>query len=124
MSQFNDEGNIFLALQALQNDPKLRIRRAASIYNACPKKLGRRQKGIQSRPDKGREPLNVFQYIEWIDDQRQFNSISIEIWLCNTSIHFDVPLIECVILRYVMYIFRPGGIGPEKSPRGAQDVLS
>jgi hypothetical protein len=51
MSQFNDEGNIFLALQPLQNDPKLRIRRAASIYNVCPKKLGRRQKGIQSRRD-------------------------------------------------------------------------
>ncbi|RYC77483.1 hypothetical protein BFJ63_vAg19643 [Fusarium oxysporum f. sp. narcissi] len=27
----------------------------------------------------GWEPLNVFQYIEWIDDQRQFNSINIEI---------------------------------------------
>ncbi|EGU86066.1 hypothetical protein FOXB_03416 [Fusarium oxysporum f. sp. conglutinans Fo5176] len=51
MSQFNDEGNIFLALQAHHKDPKLRIRRAASIYDVCPKKLGRRQKGMQSRRD-------------------------------------------------------------------------
>jgi hypothetical protein len=27
----------------------------------------------------GWEPLNVFQYIEWVDDQCQFNSINIEI---------------------------------------------
>ncbi|KAJ3464857.1 hypothetical protein MRS44_009643 [Fusarium solani] len=51
MSEFNSEGNILLALQALQTNPKLRIRRAASIYNVCPKKLGRRQKGMQSRRD-------------------------------------------------------------------------
>jgi hypothetical protein len=31
------------------------------------------------RSDQGWEPLNVLQYIEWIDDQRQFNSINIEI---------------------------------------------
>jgi hypothetical protein len=29
--------------------------------------------------DQGWEPLNLLQYIEWIDDQRQFNSINIEV---------------------------------------------
>jgi hypothetical protein len=51
MPGFNSEGNILLALQGLQHDPKLKIRRAASIYKVCPKKLGRRQKGMQSRRD-------------------------------------------------------------------------
>jgi hypothetical protein len=51
MPQSNDEANIILALDALQNDPKLRIRRAASIYQVCHKKLGRRQRGIQSQRD-------------------------------------------------------------------------
>jgi hypothetical protein len=46
----SDRG-ILLALQALQHDPKLKIRRAASIYKVCPKKLGRRQKGMRSRRD-------------------------------------------------------------------------
>ena len=51
MSESNSEGNILLALQALQHDPKLKIRGAASIYEVCPKKLCRRQKGVQSRRD-------------------------------------------------------------------------
>jgi hypothetical protein len=51
MSEFNSKGNILLALQALQYDPKLKIQRAASIYKVCPKKLGRLQKGMQSRRD-------------------------------------------------------------------------
>ncbi|KAK7592451.1 hypothetical protein V3481_007069 [Fusarium oxysporum f. sp. vasinfectum] len=51
MPQSNDEANIILALHALQNDPKLRIRRAASIYQVCHKKLSRRQRGIQSQRD-------------------------------------------------------------------------
>ena len=54
MSKLNRKGNIFLALQALQAlqcNQKLTIRRAVSIYQVCPKKLGRRQKGMQSRRD-------------------------------------------------------------------------
>ncbi|RKK77815.1 hypothetical protein BFJ71_g16645 [Fusarium oxysporum] len=51
MPEFNSEDNILLALQALQYDPKLKIRRAASIHKVCPKKLGCRQKGMQSRRD-------------------------------------------------------------------------
>ncbi|KAG6979124.1 Pogo transposable element with KRAB domain [Fusarium oxysporum f. sp. conglutinans] len=51
MSQSNDEAKILLALQALQNDPKLSIRGAASIYQVCHQKLGRRQRGMQSRCD-------------------------------------------------------------------------
>ncbi|PNP76804.1 hypothetical protein FNYG_09820 [Fusarium nygamai] len=51
MSQSNNEAKILLALQALRNDPKLSIRGAASIYQVCHQKLGRRQRGMQSRRD-------------------------------------------------------------------------
>ncbi|KAM6509943.1 hypothetical protein FALCPG4_19040 [Fusarium falciforme] len=51
MSQFNNEANILLALKALQDDPKLSLRRAASIYQVHHWTLYRRQKGVQSRRD-------------------------------------------------------------------------
>ncbi|KAG7000206.1 hypothetical protein FocnCong_v013285 [Fusarium oxysporum f. sp. conglutinans] len=47
----NIEGRILLALQALQNDPQLKLRRAAEIYKVGRMMLWRRQKGIQSRRD-------------------------------------------------------------------------
>src|SRR6478736_5126281 len=49
MSQPLDEARILLALQALQNDPKLSLRRASNIYKVNYWKLRRRQNGIQSR---------------------------------------------------------------------------
>ncbi|OBS17615.1 hypothetical protein FPOA_11933 [Fusarium poae] len=51
MSQPLDEARILLALQALQNNPKLSLRRASSIYKVNYWKLRRRQNGIQSRCD-------------------------------------------------------------------------
>ncbi|KAL9561294.1 hypothetical protein ACKAV7_014649 [Fusarium commune] len=51
MSDPTIEGRILLALQALQNDPKLNLRRAAEIYKVGRIILWRRQKGIQSRSD-------------------------------------------------------------------------
>ncbi|KAJ3534342.1 hypothetical protein NM208_g7577 [Fusarium decemcellulare] len=51
MSSSNTEARILLALQALQNDPKLSLRRAAEIYDIRRMKLWRRQQGIQSRRD-------------------------------------------------------------------------
>ncbi|KAJ3454583.1 hypothetical protein MRS44_013183 [Fusarium solani] len=51
MSQSNTEAKTLLALQALQNDPKLSVRRAASIYEVKEQRLRRRQNGIQSRRD-------------------------------------------------------------------------
>ena len=51
MSQSSDEARILLALQALQNDQKLSLRRAANIYEVNLWKLRRRQAGIQSRRD-------------------------------------------------------------------------
>ncbi|KAJ0131121.1 putative glucan endo-1,3-beta-glucosidase eglC, partial [Fusarium oxysporum f. sp. albedinis] len=51
MSQPLDEARILLALQALQNDPKLSLRRASNIYKVNYWKLRRRQNGIQSRRD-------------------------------------------------------------------------
>ncbi|KAF5724357.1 hypothetical protein FMUND_922 [Fusarium mundagurra] len=51
MPQSLDEARILLALQALQNDPKLTIGRAAKIYEVGRMKLWRRQQGIQSRCD-------------------------------------------------------------------------
>jgi hypothetical protein len=51
MSQSLDEGRILLGLQALQNNPKLSLRRAAQIYNVNYWKLRRRNHGIQSQRD-------------------------------------------------------------------------
>jgi hypothetical protein len=51
MSQPSDEARTLLALQALQNNPKLKVRRAAQIYKAGRMMLQRRQQGIQSRRD-------------------------------------------------------------------------
>jgi hypothetical protein len=48
MSQSLYEARVLLALQALQNNPKLSIRKAATIYQINRCTLGRRQKGIQS----------------------------------------------------------------------------
>jgi hypothetical protein len=47
----NDEGQVQLALQALQNDPKLSLRAAARIYSVDHEKLSRRRRGKQSRRD-------------------------------------------------------------------------
>ncbi|OBS16264.1 hypothetical protein FPOA_27625 [Fusarium poae] len=51
MPQLNEEARILLALQALQNNPKLKLRRAAEIYEVGPMKLWRRRKGILSIHD-------------------------------------------------------------------------
>ncbi|RFN45100.1 hypothetical protein FIE12Z_10660 [Fusarium flagelliforme] len=51
MSQAIKEGDILLALQALQNDPKLSLRRAAKLYNVDHRRLSDRKKGIRSRRD-------------------------------------------------------------------------
>ena len=51
MSSSNTEARILLALQALQNNPKLSLRRAAEIYKVTRMRLWRRQQGIQSRRD-------------------------------------------------------------------------
>jgi hypothetical protein len=59
MSQSSTEARILLALQALQNDPKLSIRRAASTYNVCRMKLSRRQQGILSTRDTTTKSRNL-----------------------------------------------------------------
>src|SRR6478609_2794808 len=51
MSDPNIEARILLALRALQNDPKLSLRRAAGIYQVRYWTLHRRQKGILSTRD-------------------------------------------------------------------------
>ena len=51
MPQKNDERRVILALQAMQNDPKLSARAAGRIYSMDHKKLSRRKRGIQSRRD-------------------------------------------------------------------------
>ncbi|KAM5529749.1 transposase [Fusarium oxysporum f. sp. phaseoli] len=49
MSQPSDEARTLLALQALQNNPELRTRRAAKMYEISEPRLRRRRNGIQSR---------------------------------------------------------------------------
>jgi hypothetical protein len=51
MSQPDYEAHLNLALQALQGNPKLSIRRAAEIYTVNRNTLRRRQQGVQSRCD-------------------------------------------------------------------------
>src|SRR5690349_14610362 len=51
MPQKNDESQVILALQALENDPKLSLRAAARIFSVDPMKLSRRRRGQQSRRD-------------------------------------------------------------------------
>jgi hypothetical protein len=51
MPQSDIEANTLLALQALQNNPKLSTRRAANIYQVNEHRLRRRQQGIQPRRD-------------------------------------------------------------------------
>jgi hypothetical protein len=51
MSQSSNEARILLALQALQNNPKLSIQRAATIYSVSWSTLRDRKNGTQSRHD-------------------------------------------------------------------------
>jgi hypothetical protein len=51
MSQPSEEAKVLLALQALQNNPKLSTRRAVKIYQVGRMKLHRRQHNVQSRCD-------------------------------------------------------------------------
>jgi hypothetical protein len=51
MSDPSTEARTLLALEALQNNPKLSIRRAAKLYKISEHRLRRRQHGIQSRRD-------------------------------------------------------------------------
>src|SRR6478735_6554923 len=51
MSQSNREARILLALHAYQNNPKLSLRRAASIYQVNHNTLRARYNGIQARAD-------------------------------------------------------------------------
>jgi hypothetical protein len=51
MPQSSNEGKILLALQALQNDPKLSMRHASQIYEVGYSTLRDRRHGRQSRRD-------------------------------------------------------------------------
>lgn len=51
MSCKNDDAQLFLALQAMQNDPNLSARAAGKIYSVDHQKLSRRRRGMQSRRD-------------------------------------------------------------------------
>jgi hypothetical protein len=51
MTQSSNDARILLSLQALQNNPKLSTRRAATIYEVNYRTLQRRHNGIQSRRD-------------------------------------------------------------------------
>ncbi len=51
MPRQNDEAQVQLALQAIQNDPKLSLRAAAKIYSVDYKKLSRCRRGQQLQRD-------------------------------------------------------------------------
>jgi hypothetical protein len=51
MSQISDEAKILLALQVLQNNPKLSLRRATTIYQVPFSTLRRCRNDIESRRD-------------------------------------------------------------------------
>ncbi|KAL9568850.1 hypothetical protein ACKAV7_006995 [Fusarium commune] len=66
MPQSNIEARTLLALLALQNDPKLSIRRAATIYEIKEQRLRRRRNGIQSR-------------VNWIPKSRKLSDLEEEV---------------------------------------------
>ena len=45
----SNEASIILALQALERNKKLSVRRAAEIYGVCDRTLGRRRAGMPAR---------------------------------------------------------------------------
>ena len=47
----SNESHIILALQALENDPRLSVRKAAKLYNVSRTTLTRRQNGKHSRAE-------------------------------------------------------------------------
>ncbi len=51
MPQKKDESRVILALQAMQNDPKLSARAAGKLYSVDHQKLCRRKRGMPSRCD-------------------------------------------------------------------------
>jgi hypothetical protein len=51
MSPQYSEGNMLLALRALQTDPNLKLRSTTRLYKVNYYALGRRHNGIQSRRD-------------------------------------------------------------------------
>jgi hypothetical protein len=51
MPQSNKEARLLLALQALQNNPKLKLRPTARLYQVDYYALRRRHNGIQSQRD-------------------------------------------------------------------------
>ena len=51
MSQSNKEARLLLALQALQNNPDLKLRQTARLYQVDYYALRRRHNGIQSQRD-------------------------------------------------------------------------
>jgi hypothetical protein len=77
MPQSSNEARINLALQALQNDPKLTIRRAASIYTVNYRTLARRRHGIlstrntltKSRKLSDQEEQTIVQFLLNLDSQ-------------------------------------------------------
>src|SRR6478752_7371003 len=69
MSQSSNEARILLALQALQNNPKLSLRQAATNYKVPFETLRRRHHGIQSRCDSIPKSRRLSDLEEQIIDQ-------------------------------------------------------
>ncbi|KAM5528987.1 transposase [Fusarium oxysporum f. sp. phaseoli] len=59
MSNYNTENHILLALRALQNNPKLKLRPTARAYQVDYWKLRRRYNGIQSQLDRVPKPRRL-----------------------------------------------------------------
>jgi len=51
MDSNSTESRLILALQAIEKDPSLSVKRAAQIYNIPCRTLGTRRAGIKSRRD-------------------------------------------------------------------------
>ncbi|KAH7459850.1 hypothetical protein FOMA001_g19857 [Fusarium oxysporum f. sp. matthiolae] len=60
--------------------------------------------------------------IDWEMAEEQLRKWS-PLFRAGKKLRVDISFICYVMLCYVMYIFRPGGRRPRKSPNGAQDVL-
>ena len=83
----SNEASIILALQALERNKKLSVRRAAEIYGVCDRTLGRRRAGMPARCD---TPANSHK----LTDLEEKTIVQYIIKLCTRAFHPRLSYVE------------------------------
>jgi hypothetical protein len=76
--QPSNERQIYLALQALIQDAKLSLRRAAAIYNVDRTTLGQRRDGRPSQADRRPKSMNLTKLEEDVVTEHVLTSLSVD----------------------------------------------